>query len=309
MFRTFHSALLQKTGEDIKVSLLVNVGGTKHQTSLHCLMLGLPFEITNDEFLSFIEPFIEGINNIQILINSDNTSTSLPNKSALLSFDDIEIAQNFASLYNNLHFPSHRLAPPCLVLLLHSVENISKQQFKNADTDSSFSTNSCNPSQPSSNPKLRHLPMCCVCLRRLKSSASLIPGSNDIPVSMKFQGNGARCLVCRIYGGMNQSESISQSSELSHDQSISETNDLLIDPTKNNASLVTLSDGLHHSLSIDNNRGHFLSNEFSTVTTEGKVTTDLRFCLTCQLKENIWACLICGHTGCGRSVGEEYLCS
>jgi BRCA1-associated protein len=33
------------------------------------------------------------------------------------------------------------------------------------------------------------------------------------------------------------------------------------------------------------------------------VSDDENECATCQSKENIWICLICGHIGCGRYVG------
>lgn len=44
------------------------------------------------------------------------------------------------------------------------------------------------------------LPTCTVCLRRLQCSASGIEGGNDIPVSMWFSGNTARCKACKVYG-------------------------------------------------------------------------------------------------------------
>ena len=80
---------------------------------------------------------------------------------------------------------------------------------------------------------VEELPVCTVCLRRMVSSVTGIPGVSDFPIDPAFIGNQHRCAVCEIYGN---------------------------------------------------------------------VQSQNRRCNMCamELRENLWTCLTCGHTGCGR---------
>jgi hypothetical protein len=59
------------------------------------------------------------------------------------------------------------------------------------------------------------LPTCTVCLRRLQCVASGVEGGNDIPVSMWFSGNVARCRVCGVYGEGAENDGATGSSKSS----------------------------------------------------------------------------------------------
>jgi uncharacterized UBP type Zn finger protein len=73
--------------------------------------------------------------------------------------------------------------------------------------------------------------------------------------------NIGRCLACEVYGGSNSIHG-------------------------NNNSMPSAVTNIHNSIT-------------------GKSTFDLdapsrRHCITCGLWGNIWSCLVCAHTGCGR---------
>jgi BRCA1-associated protein len=212
----------------------------------YSIMLGVPCEMSSYEFQTFIEPFIHDIAEFKILICPESETVELNSRCALINFYLEDSCQTFSSLYNNLHFPTHRDSPPCIVIPITHIENI--------------------PFSPSSESVLgnrvsksdhRRLPLCCVCLRRIKSSVSRVNGSNDLPVNTKFTGNGLRCKVCRIYGGSS-------------------------------------------SIQKDVRNLSLLAPESPVPIPEDSSFSKLRRCLICGLQENIWVCMSCAHTGCGR---------
>ena len=112
----------------------------------------------------------------------------------ILSFQSPEICYGFTDLYNNLQFPMHRNTPPCLVVPLQRIsahctaviectsEKLPKYLLgRHDEVHSSNITGS------------KQLPVCSVCLRRIKTSTSKIVGSNDIPVFTYLYGNEERC--------------------------------------------------------------------------------------------------------------------
>jgi len=255
----------------------------KISSNFSCILLGVPFDMVFDEFETFIEPFKPECESYELISEDQSlyvSSVEARCKIAIISFHNESSYDTFCSLYNNLHFPSYRSNPPCLAIPI-TIERVDaggssllKDELKVAkynpplhqnDSVVTTTTTITNTSSPSN--RIRRFPLCTVCLRRIKVSVSRISGSNDIPVHTKFSGNGDRCLVCRIYGG---TQSINYDEmKRSADRSIT---------------------GHNHSNSIS-------SSSSNTTATD---VTKLRRCLTCDLRDNIWVCMICGHTGCGR---------
>jgi hypothetical protein len=126
--------------------------------------------------------------------------------------------KEFSNLYNNLHFPNFKDVAPCMVIpLKNCFTDLSADIHGNEDTlkmkilgqpsndyllssggavqaENELSKNRIDSSH------CVELPTCTVCLRRLQCVASGVEGGNDIPVSMWFSGNIARCRVCGVYG-------------------------------------------------------------------------------------------------------------
>lgn len=238
-----------------------------------CLLLGVPNVMNVEEFEVFIEPFKSEYQNYELISEDQSTYVSTVEarcKIALINFHNESSYDTFCSLYNNLHFPSYRTNPPCLTMPItiekvDSSTQVDSDQLKVAklDPDEAINKNTIISSTPSN--RTRRLPLCTVCLRRIKSSVSQISGSNDIPVHTKFAGNGVRCLVCRIYGG-TQSVEFDELNSGSGDRKQSSSS------------------------------RHDQTNSINVATD----VTKLRRCLTCDLRDNIWVCMICAHTGCGR---------
>jgi hypothetical protein len=121
-------------------------------------------------------------------------------------------------LYNNLHFPNFKDVAPCMVIPLKncftdlSADNHGKEESGNRNIlGQSFNEYfQCTGGTVQAENELSknhtdlsycvELPTCTVCLRRLQCVASGVEGGNDIPVSMWFSGNVARCRVCGVYG-------------------------------------------------------------------------------------------------------------
>lgn len=54
----------------------------------------------------------------------ESSALYFPSKSAMIKFKHSDSLQSFVELYNNLHFPFHRTAPPCIVMPLGTIEFI-----------------------------------------------------------------------------------------------------------------------------------------------------------------------------------------
>lgn len=277
--------LLQKgVNSDEFASELILLGFNEEKkapSNFSCIILGVPSGMMLDEFETFIEPFKPECESYELVTEDQSiyvSSVEAKCKMALISFHNESSYHTFCSLYNNLHFPSYRSNPPCLTIpiAIERVEyssvflkdsqgeqgnEVLKEKCALLGHSSSSSLSSSSTSKTLIKSKTRRLPSCTVCLRRMKSSVTHIPGSNDIPVHTKFGGNGARCLVCRIYGGT-------------------------------------------HSIETDEDkRGGEKNPAVGSLDSSSSVATDvtkLRRCLTCDLRDNIWVCMVCAHTGCGR---------
>lgn len=279
--------LLQKgVNSDEFASELILLGFNEEKkapSNFSCIILGVPSGMMLDEFETFIEPFKPECESYELVTEDQSiyvSSVEAKCKMALISFQNESSYHTFCSLYNNLHFPSYRSNPPCLTIpiVIERVEHASEflressgEQLQGNDVSkekcallghsSSSLLSSSSTSTSLTKSKTRRIPSCTVCLRRMKASVTHIPGSNDIPVHTKFGGNGARCLVCRIYGGSHSIET---------------------DQGKRDGEKTPAVSSLDSS---------------SSVATD---VTKLRRCLTCDLRDNIWVCMVCAHTGCGR---------
>ena len=261
-----HSLILSKelNGSNYIIDLLLGALNESNYSSNmlrsndnHCFMIGLPSEMNIDEFKSFIEPFLCDMTELIWLNQSSSLyihSVELQSSCALLRFIDYDTCVNFSSIYNNLHFPSDRTVPPCLLL-------IPSQVYFAQDVDTDTKTNN------SVSITRRKLPLCCVCLRRIKASVSNVIGSNDIPVSPRYYGNGFRCSICRIYGGEDSVATDTIPQVLTTLTSSSSSSSSSLAPPR-----------VRYDIDV----------------------VKLRSCITCNLYENIWVCMNCGHTGCGR---------
>ena len=283
-----HSIRLANRGnpdEFVSELVLCKNDEQKLSSNFSCVLLGVPFDMAFDEFETFIEPFKPECESYELILEDQSIYVSVVEarcKIAIISFYNESSYDTFCSLYNNLHFPSYRSNPPCLVLpitiektvygasLKENELNVAKcdshEKVVDVPTITAIASSSFSSATISSSNRKRRLPLCTVCLRRIKASVSRISGSNDIPVHTKFSGNGARCLVCRIYGGTQSVEN--EEAKRGGDRKISSSSS-----------------------------GNDNSSSNSNITTD---VTKLRRCLTCDLRDNVWVCMICAHTGCGR---------
>lgn len=188
-----------------------------------CAMLGIPYELSYEDFDNFIEAFKNDIKSITIVIDN-NATTATDNikssKIAIIKFYDLSTTLSFSSMYNNLYFPTlvELDVPPCITVIIDSIH------YKKCNNSIVSISDDINHNL---NVSIIRLPTCTVCLRRIKDSLSRIEGCNRIPVSNKHAGNKDRCNVCKIY-----SESISktynQSSPNKIESSSTSANNLVI---------------------------------------------------------------------------------
>jgi hypothetical protein len=154
------------------------------------------------------------------------------------------------------------------------------------------------------------MPTCSLCMRRLKTLKHLLSlhhsfsdgvGDQEIAVGRSFHCStvilekqspkatandipvlDVRCIVCFTYD-YYQKKDPSSSSTLALSRSSTTS-------TTSSSSLLLLSPSRKHASSNQP------KNMFSSI---------LGSCYECHLLENIWSCLICGYTGCGRYTGQH----
>jgi len=97
----------------------INFDNPKH---LYCCMVGIPKEIVQKDFMIFIEPYVSCIEHIFVLSDLKENN----NKVAVLRFTDNMSQLAFAKLYDSLHFPSYCGAPPCITMPLMHFQIVDK---------------------------------------------------------------------------------------------------------------------------------------------------------------------------------------
>lgn len=207
------------------------------------LMIGLPNQATIEEFEAFVAPYLPEISNYVIITQKEkhhDSYLSLTDKLSIIDFNTEYSRQGFSNIYNNLHFPFQKSAPPCLVIPIETIEIIDGHKLS---SDEQKSTENESEYLSSLLPEVQEnellLPICCECLRRILVSVSKIDGANDIPMR-SYYGDSSRCKVCFVYAAEAEAASAL-----------------------------------------------------------------LRGCRSCGVSDNIWMCLQCGHTGCGRYTAQH----
>ena len=162
------------------------------------------------------------------------------------------------------------------------------------------------------------LPICSVCIRRLNPLYSGVPGAEEIPVSMKFAGNTSRCRACAMYGayiryedsgGQSFAEVINPSEEFSlHVQAAGSVT--------SGSNVDSMFREEHHAAAVSATAA--VSAAAASRASEFHRSMSLRKALpwrcaasqydgqgACGLAENIWMCLVCANTGCGRYANQH----
>ena len=117
--------------------------------------------------------------------------------------------------------------------------------------------------------------------------------------------SGVRCIVCHIYHEVTASRSIGNPNSSGHAtvSLLQRLHSLRMDPTSNSAAATASLDGLTPA-TTSNASVDVPAPLASTVSSSG-ASTGVGRCRTCNLSENIWLCLQCGHTGCGRYTSQH----
>ena len=116
---------------------------------------------------------------------------------------------------------------------------------------------------------------------------------------------GVRCIVCHIYHEVTASRSIGNpiSSGNATVSLLHRLHSLRMDPTNNSAASAAALDNSMPA-TIINSSVDAPAPIASAVSSSG-ASTGVGRCRTCNLSENIWLCLQCGHTGCGRYTSQH----
>ena len=128
------------------------------------LLLGLPYAMPELAFLSFVEPYLPEFVQHEVLLAApayrpqgqlveQQSSGRNLRKHALITFKTPRAAQSFVDVYNNLHFPDFPSSSPALVLLVNLASSAQGGL----------------------------LPTCSVCVRRVVSDRTRIPGRCVLP--------------------------------------------------------------------------------------------------------------------------------
>lgn len=263
----------------------VEAGSDKHL----CLLLGLPDDTMERDLVMFLEPYIEEVANYalykqyQYLGLSSKYCKFKPLMSAVVELKSKDAAESFVSVYNNLIAPSMGGgadgAAPLLALPLAWVVMNDDELFLSALRLGDFESKthaSAGEEADSSSPFAEAsaggvgqrpvaLPMCGTCLSRVKGEVSgLFDGEIDSSlVSLKMSYSRRRCRTCLVgYEYLRSHQTPSSTSSLP----VGAVEDKPIWRCCGSADVSNTI--LSHSV--------------------------------CGLNENIWVCLICSYTGCGR---------
>jgi hypothetical protein len=306
---------------------------TDTEVRFRCLLVGLPHTITNSELKSFLDPYATNILNFHIIhqatstyVNTCISDSVKASACAVVEFQSGAIAASFVSLYNNLHLPgngtnsgdstshlhSYSLVP-ILVIALAWVKNRNVIFANNA-----IISNSC----------LLELPCCAVCLRRLDVTYSHINGAEDIPVSLKFADHCDECNTCAIYGAYIRYDDENENGKGGMDivaESINSVQGLGLGQSQQDE-VTTTTSSIDIDINIDvakESSGEHTQSQmqhlFASIIAEkqqhrnaARKTLPWLCCgvnnesaTSCGLAENIWVCMVCSYTGCGRYANQH----
>lgn len=187
------------------------------------------------------------------------------------------------------------------------------------------------------------LPTCTVCLRRIRCVSTLahgLSGANDLMVGRSYTcdakltfgelstidlkedaavavlgvksvaettediGSGVRCIVCHIYHEVTVSRSIGTTNRSNSASSslVTRLHSLRMDPSSAVSETGTLLSPVTAPVTACTGGGSAVT---ATVSSSGTTVTGVGRCRKCHLSENIWLCLQCGHTGCGRYTSQH----
>ena len=279
---------------------------------------------------------------VEAEVEAVGTLTVLPSVCAVLDFYTAAMAHNFVQLYNNLHFPVSasssadsvvgKVNIPILAIALAWVRGVDSLPIVISPSSTSISTST-------------ELPLCSVCIRRLDPSYSGVPGAEEIPVSLKFADNCDACSTCAIYGAYVQHDDECEDEKyasvaLAQMQRGVVSRDGIITPSStpppasmsastagamgtegtstSTASTSTASIGsIHANASTNRNRNGSSETEAQARAAQQHLRLEARKTLPwvctgnnnhghpCDLAENIWVCMVCAHTGCGRYANQH----
>ena len=260
---------------------------------------------------------------------------------AVVEFTTQNVQSSFVDIYNNLHFTTSHTSSD---VASNENEN-DKESFtddNNDDNDNTVpilvlpilfvETELARPDLLETRENNVPLPSCALCLRRLGVGYSHIRGGNEIPVSLKFTGNQGRCGVCRLYGTyVNQT--INAPEQQATDVVSSSSTNRLVSIEGDSRGGIQLPNMQTQTIS---SAGAFVLPAPRPIATFNvdSVTVDsvtvqvqqqarnraqqelLRLkarenslwkCCDrrCGLAENIWVCMLCGYTGCGRYANQH----
>eukprot|EP01034_Spumella_vulgaris_P029735 gene29735-36830_t len=159
------------------------------------------------------------------------------------------------------------------------------------------------------------IPTCVVCLRRLLTAGRVITGAGDLRIcrSYIYDNNVATVQRMEDSGALHFASKsplkITQSSP--HGSSKRTDRAMSFDATGRSDCLRCIVCHVYNTISEVKYSAHGNSSTSSsggnTQTASGKVSsaTDISrppgsYCLDCGLKDNIWLCMLCSYTGCGR---------
>lgn len=222
---------------------------------------------------------------------------------ALASFASDASRKLFTALYHNVPMSVYKDCPPCLVIYLNQVNLMTVGECSLQSTLStmypSFGFVSMREKESNNKTQSNHskhdysyqLPTCALCLRRVRLVTSLEQhiSSEQILVGRSFYSNpsvesirpdelreerlhhvkATRCMVCSVY------------------YHVASRSDHLKDP-----SAMTPSQHLEPSMVV-------------SPPSKANGYPLLGSCMACGLLENIWVCLVCGYTGCGRYTSQH----
>eukprot|EP01039_Chlorochromonas_danica_P008139 gene8139-8979_t len=298
----------------------------------YALVIGLPCEASSEDIKALFDPMSNEIQDLLVMQesqdhhyvvnfnNSDMIKSVAPGTGtttastittlrqtkifALASFASDASRKLFTALYHNIPMSIYKDCPPCLVIYPNQVNLMTTGEYSLQSTLStmypSFSFVSTGEKESYNKTPYHHnkhayyyqLPTCALCLRRFRLATSLEQhiSSEQILVGRSFYSNpsiesirpeepvaeslhpvkATRCIVCSVY------------------YHVASRSDHLKDPSATTPSQ------------------HFF--EHSMVASQpGKANSYplLGSCIACGLLENIWVCLVCGYTGCGRYTSQH----
>lgn len=241
-----------------------------------CAVLGVPREMNMQDVLKFIDPYLIHLKSIDML--------SLLSEDVILDTYSKPIDESSSSAIKKLSLNNILLLDFRNEELLESFISVyNNLHFPSVDDaapcavirianiiySKSIDMNAIKSNDINIDVVGLQLPYCTVCLRRIKASISNVPGIHDLHPNLWSAGAGghARCKTCYIYSSYEADK---------------------------------------HSSNIDSSAYWNPPQSALTVATMyTKNNLVSKNCNICGIKENIWVCLICGHTGCGRYTAQH----